>query len=89
MHFVKLVKGLLLWDHVQVAPGCLKRLLGESGVTLHTCKEEGGVHPVQVKRRDDRFSSQPENIINVNFETHRELIFFPPLLLVLMSLTCK
>lgn len=77
MHFfVKLVKGLLLWDHVQVAPGCLQRLLGESSVTLHTCKEEGGVHPVQVKRRDDRFPSQPENRFNVSSETHTEQIFF-------------
>lgn len=39
-------------------PGCLKRLLRESSVTLHTCKEEGCVHPVQVKRSDDRFPSQ-------------------------------
>lgn len=76
MHFVKLVKGLLLRGHVQVAPGCLKRLLGESSVTLHTCKEEGVIHPVQVKRRDDRFPSQPENIINVNSENTQRTIFF-------------
>lgn len=48
------------------SPGCLKRLLGVSSVTLHTCKEEGCVHPVQVERCDDCFPRQPENKIIIN-----------------------
>lgn len=39
----------------------LQRLLRESSVTLHTCKEEGRVHLVKVERCDDRLPSQPTN----------------------------
>lgn len=54
---------------------CLERLLRESSVTLHTCKEEGCVHPVQVKSSNDRFPSQPKSIITVRFRT--EIDIFP------------
>lgn len=65
MHFIKVVNELLLWSPglgviVCRSPGCLEWLLRESRVTLHTCKEERCVHPVQVKGSDDCFSSQPK-----------------------------
>lgn len=75
MHVVKMVDEFLL------SPS-LKRLLRESSVTLHTCKEEGCVLAVHVKCCDNRFPSQPKNRINVIFETNREISF--PLLLVLL-----
>lgn len=56
-------------DFHGIMHGCicsLQRLLGESGVALHSCKEEGRVHPVEVKCCDDSFPSQPENMIMVN-----------------------
>lgn len=56
------------------SPGCLERLHGESCVTLHTCKQERCVHPVQVKSCDNCFPSLPKNIINVNFEINRRII---------------
>lgn len=55
------------------SPGCLKRLLGVSSVTLHTCKEEGCVHPVQVKCCDDCFPRQPENKIIINVKQNLSL----------------
>lgn len=44
IHVVKVVKA-----HFPQCPGSLERFLRESGVTLHPCKVEGPVHPVQVK----------------------------------------
>lgn len=63
MHFVKVVNELLLWSPdfggiVCRSPGCLEWLLGESRVTLDTCKEERCVHPVQVKGCDNGFPGQ-------------------------------
>lgn len=52
---------MIFWDHAQVFFSSLQRLLRESSVTLHTCKEEGRVHLVKVERCDDRLPSQPTN----------------------------
>lgn len=46
----------------------LQRLLRESSVTLHPCKVEGRVHPVQVEFCDNCFPSQPKNIV-INITT--------------------
>lgn len=63
------------------SPGCLKRLLRQSSVTLHTCKQEGCVHPVQVKRCDNRFPSQPKNIVIIQFGNFFFTLFFLHILL--------
>lgn len=50
------------------SPGCLERLLGESSVTLHTCKVEGRVHPIQVKCCDNCLPSHPKNRMYIIYE---------------------
>lgn len=44
-------------------PGSLERFLRESGVTLHPCKVEGPVHPIQVKFWNNCFATHPKKVL--------------------------
>lgn len=61
LHVAKIVKEFC--GIMQRSLDRLQRLLRESSVTLHSCKVEGRVHPVQVKLCDNCFPGQPKNII--------------------------
>lgn len=74
MTFLSMEEEPCLWSLMGSNACCgisLKRLIRKSSVALHTREEEGGVHAVQVKRRDDRLPGQPKNTIKVNLETNR------------------
>lgn len=68
---MQIVKNLLLGFHTSS-----QRLLRGGSVTLHTCKVKRCVHAVQVKRCDNRLSSQPAKdhkeleLIQHQLETH-------------------